>query len=178
MNQTVILCCGVSGAGKSSWSTDYIKKTPNTIRINRDDIRKMMYGTLDGYYQRKDLHRREEAVSEVEELLFVHALGKGQNIIVDNTNLKTTYVRKWTDFVSGWNKNILEDQKPYEIKFAIFSQRDVDELITRVEKRDNLYLEKKDNYIHKQYDNFWKIQDWVLANWPNDVIFHEIKNGQ
>jgi len=178
MNQTVILCCGVSGAGKSTWSTEYLKKTPNTVRINRYDIRKMLFGTLEDYYSRKDLSYREGVVSEVEELLFVHALVKKQNIIVDNTNLKTTYVRKWTDFVLGWNKNILEDEKPYEVKFAIFSQRDVDTLIARVEKRDNLSLaDKKDNYIQKQYDSFWKIQDWILNTYPNDVIFHEIKNG-
>ena len=45
------------------------------------------------------------------------------------------------------------------------------------ERRDNLKKKKKDNYIHKQYDSFWKIQDWILNNYPNDVIFHEIKNG-
>lgn len=173
----VIINVGVSGSGKSTWSTEYLKKTPNTVRINRDDIRKMLFGTLEDYYSRKDLSYREGVVSEVEELLFVHALGKKQDIIVDNTNLKTTYVRKWTDFILGWNKNILEDEKPYEVKFAIFSNRDVDDLIQKVEKRDNILLAKKDNYIHKQYDSFWKIQDWVLNTYPNDVIYHSIKNG-
>lgn len=178
MSQTqVILNVGVSGAGKSTWTTEYIKKTPNTVRINRDDIRKMLFGTLEDYYTRKDLNWREKAVTEVEELLFVHALGKKQNIIVDNTNLKTAYINKWIDFVSGWNNKVLEGEKPIEVKFAIFSNRDVEELITRVEKRDNLYLAKKDNYIHKQYDSFWRIQDHILNTYPNDVIFHEIKNG-
>ena len=178
MSQTqVILNVGVSGAGKSTWTTEYIKKTPNTVRINRDDIRKMLFGTLEDYYTRKDLNWREKVVTEVEELLFVHALGKKQNIIVDNTNLKTAYINKWIDFVSGWNSTILEGEKPIEVKFAIFSNRDVEELITRVERRDNLYLAKKDNYIHKQYDSFWKIQDHILNTYPNDVIFHEIKNG-
>ena len=177
MSQKVIINVGVSGSGKSTWSTEYLKKTPNTVRINRDDIRKMLFGTLEDYYIRKDLNYREGVVTEVEELLFVHALGKKQNIIVDNTNLKTSYINKWVDFVSGWNKNILPDEKPIEVKFAIFSQRDVDELITRVERRDNIYLAKKDNYIHKQYDSFWRIQDYILNTYPNDVIFHEIKNG-
>lgn len=177
MSQKVIINVGVSGSGKSTWSTEYLKKTPNTVRINRDDIRKMLFGILEDYYIRKDLNYREGVVTEVEELLFVHALGKKQNIIVDNTNLKTSYINKWVDFVSGWNNStILEKEEPVQIKFALFSQRDVNELINRVEKRDNILLPKKDSYIHKQYDSFWKIQDWVLNTFPDDVIFHEIKN--
>ena len=37
----VILCRGIQGSGKTTWAKQYCKEHPNTIRVNRDDIRQM-----------------------------------------------------------------------------------------------------------------------------------------
>lgn len=37
----LILCRGIQGSGKTTWAKQYCKEHPNTIRVNRDDIRQM-----------------------------------------------------------------------------------------------------------------------------------------
>ena len=37
----IILCRGIQGSGKTTWAKQYCKEHPNTIRVNRDDIRQM-----------------------------------------------------------------------------------------------------------------------------------------
>lgn len=49
----LIILVGISGSGKSTWATEYIQKNPDTLRINRDDIRKSLVGTLKNYYPRR-----------------------------------------------------------------------------------------------------------------------------
>lgn len=44
----VIITVGISGSGKSTWSTNFIKENPKYLRLNRDDIRKTLVGDLDG----------------------------------------------------------------------------------------------------------------------------------
>lgn len=63
--QQVIINVGVSGAGKTTWSTQYMKKNIGNYRINRDSIRLQLVGTLDDYYQRKDLNYLEKLVTEI-----------------------------------------------------------------------------------------------------------------
>lgn len=35
----IILCRGIQGSGKTTWAKQYCKEHPNSIRVNRDDIR-------------------------------------------------------------------------------------------------------------------------------------------
>ena len=35
----LILCRGIQGSGKTTWAKQYCKEHPNSIRVNRDDIR-------------------------------------------------------------------------------------------------------------------------------------------
>ena len=41
MKRKIILCRGIQGSGKSTWAKRYCEEHPNTIRLNRDDIRKI-----------------------------------------------------------------------------------------------------------------------------------------
>ena len=43
----IIFLVGMSGAGKSTYATKYINDNPDTIRVNRDDLRKTFVGTLE-----------------------------------------------------------------------------------------------------------------------------------
>jgi len=42
----IIICVGIIAAGKSTWAREEVKKNPNTVRINRDDIRSMMHNYI------------------------------------------------------------------------------------------------------------------------------------
>ncbi len=169
MIQQVIINIGVSGSGKTTWSTDYIFKHPNTIRINRDDLRKHFYGSLSGYYQYIYLNKRETYITNTEELLFIGAIQAGYDIIIDNTNLKPLYIRKWLDFVKAYNDlrgtNI-------EVKFKIFPENNQGLLKNRILIRDsNIFGDIKElAYINKQISSLPGIIKYVEDNYKTQII--------
>lgn len=172
MSQTVIINVGPSGAGKSTWSTAYIKENPNFIRINRDDIRKLLRGSLDWYYQQEgsQLRRIENYVSSLEELLFVQSLSQGFSLILDNTHLKPSYIQKWIDFVTGWNS---DQTVPVEVKFKLFNETNSRELKARVAKREGIDIwnnQDKFDYIDKQVNSTRSAISYVEDNYKTQIL--------
>jgi DNA transposition AAA+ family ATPase len=43
MASKLIVMKGLPASGKTTWSKAYVKSHPNTVRINRDDLRLMLY---------------------------------------------------------------------------------------------------------------------------------------
>lgn len=170
MKQQVIINIGVSGSGKTTWSTNFIKKNPKYFRINRDDIRKMLVGTLEGYYSSPEFISRETYVSEIEEILFVNSLGKGKSVILDNTHLKPSYIQKWVDFVAAWNEDLEESEK-VDFVFAIFQENNIQELKKRVNVRDAPSSWKALDYIDKQATSIRSAVAYATDNYPNNIIF-------
>lgn len=167
MAQQVIINVGVSGAGKSTWTRSELHNRYNTIRINRDSIRESLYGTLDGYYDRKDLRQREENVTRIEEMLFVDAMKLGQSIIVDNTNLKGEYIKKWVNFVRAYNDVFKSDIKVY---FKIFPENNAEVLKKRVNVRDAPLGWDKLNYIDKQVKSLEGAIAYVKKNHKDQIL--------
>jgi len=149
MSQTLIINVGVSGAGKTTWSIEYIKKNPRTVRINRDDLRVALKGTLDGYYDqdRGFLNATEDMINKLEEYTLIQALMKGFSVIIDNTNLKPAYINRWTDLLREWNE---DEEVKVDLKFKIFPLNDAQVLKKRVNVRDAPLGWDKLDYIDKQ----------------------------
>lgn len=80
------------------------------LRINRDDIRCLLYGynddTISEYYGREDLHKLEKQVTKYEDTLIHEGLAEGKTIIIDNTNLSKEYIERF----KFWNV-------PMEVRF-------------------------------------------------------------
>jgi len=167
--QQVIINVGVSGAGKSTWSTFYMKQNIGNYRINRDSIRLQLVGTLDDYYIRKDLNFLEKLVTEFEEIQFINLLGQGASIIVDNTNLKPSYIQKWVDFVQVWNED-LPELKKVQVKFKLFPENNAHLLKQRVNKRDAPLGWDKLNYIDKQVNSIRSAIAYVEDNYKDQII--------
>lgn len=168
--QQVIINVGISGSGKTTWSSDFIKNNENWLRINRDDIRKTLVGNLDGYYQRKDLNNIEELVSKLENNCFTRVINSQYNIIIDNTNLKKDFINRHINTLNFLNNSQLYDLKEkYNIdyKFKIFDVP-VQRCIERVSKRDT-FLTNID-YIYKQYQQFEQIKQYLETNYKNKII--------
>ena len=86
---------GPSGAGKTTWATQYIKQNSQTVRVNRDSIRQQLYGENNrSYYKHPDfvIQAREIVVSKVECATIQTALDAGYDVIIDNTNLQKMYI--------------------------------------------------------------------------------------
>lgn len=166
MSKEVIICVGCSGAGKSSWAAQFIKDNPNYLRINRDDIRKTLVGDLDGYYQRKDLNSIELEINDIEEYLFNTIIGlHSKSVIIDNTNLKQSYINRWLKLIQN------EEDYKLDFKFKLFDI-ELEEAINRVIIRD--LPEGKTifdaSYIDKQHSDYQQIKQWIINNYKDKII--------
>ena len=73
---------GVPGCGKSTYAA-----TTGKSVINRDSIRKMLFGSEDAFGV------DEELVTEIQNTLLKHYLSKDYDVIVDNTNIEWQHVK-------------------------------------------------------------------------------------
>ena len=176
MKQEVLIMVGISGSGKTTYTKQWLKTHPNYIRINRDDIRKVLVQNLDGYYQRKDLQELEAMVTSIETTIFNRAIIKGFSVVIDNTNLTKEYVFKWTDSIE-----VFKDAKDKEIKL-MFKILDVDPTIckTRVMYRDNFMENQTEDaiasfidkvaYIDKQASQFKNVREYIKMYFQDKII--------
>ena len=168
----VIINVGISGSGKSTWTTNFIKNL-NFLRINRDDIRKVCVGDLKDYYKRPDVNNIEtHIISIIEYDLFINYLEMNINCIIDNTNLKKEYIKKWIDLCE--DHDIEYQFKLFDCDLNIAKERvllrDFPHLITfdtGIQHFSNI-LEL--NYIDKQYENYNNIKKWILENYEDKII--------
>lgn len=165
--QQVIINVGVSGSGKSTWSTEFIRQYSKVVRINRDSLRLMYVGDLDGYYQRKDLQLIESLVSQAEDTLLVQALARGFSVIIDNTNLSPKYIHKWMDIINDWNT---DEEEKVQVKFRIFPEANVTILKKRVNVRDAPLGWDKLDYIDKQVVSLKNAVSFVEQHYKDKII--------
>lgn len=165
--QQIIFNIGVSGSGKTTWTTDQIKNNPNTLRINRDDLRRVLVGDLKGYYQRPDLNSIETIISNTEAHMIVEALRRNYNIIFDNTNLRSSYINDKINMVEHWSEVFNKD---INIKFKIFNEINPDLLKLRVSQRDNISLNNDTAYIDKQIKSFNNIVSYIKEYYKDQIL--------
>lgn len=135
--QKIILTVGIPGSGKSTWAKNEIAQDPdNWCRINNDDIRAMMNGSVFS----KDY---EKFVTETRNLILREALKRGKNIIIDNLNLNKAH---FADAVKA-AKSVSGEFQVMEMAFYI----DVEDAIARDAKREG-----KANVGEQVIRKFWK----------------------
>lgn len=120
--QKIFLPVGIPGSGKSTWAKAEVAKDPdNWCRINNDDIRAMLNGSVwSAEY--------EKFITETRTFLIREALKRGKNVIVDNLNINR---RRFDDVVKiarAVNGNFQVIEKPFYIE--------VEEAIERDSKRE------------------------------------------
>lgn len=161
----VIILVGVSGSGKTTWTTNYIKTFKNTLRINRDSLRQMLVGNLDGYYKRKDLNTIETEITCAEIDIADNLVLNAYDIILDNTNLKPSHVDRWVNYFQKRN---------YNIEFKFFDI-DLKQAKDRIIIRDFLYkdstnIEDNVKYLDKQYLQYHNVKNHIINKYPNNII--------
>ena len=139
----ITVLIGISGSGKSTY-TQKLLEDLNTVRINRDDTRRMLFGvdqSDQSYYSRKNLRACEDLVSETLEDVIYNALQKNRDIVLDNTHLQKKYIDEIL-----FKYNHLAD---IQLKFFDIS---LEEAKTRVQNRgteDVDYIEKQNREYEK-----------------------------
>ena len=99
----LIIMCGVSGSGKSTYAHSLFKSNPSQyLIINRDKIRELIFGyteeSIVDYYKRTDINKCEKEVTHYEDTLINEGLNKNKTVIVDATHLKRKYLERFKNY--------------------------------------------------------------------------------
>lgn len=173
MNNNVIILVGISGSGKSTFATSFLRENQNYLRINRDDIRRTLVGDLRDYYARKNMFSTEMIVDAISKNILINGLLRKYSFVIDNTNLKLKYFQ-----------NIIENAKDrnYTIQFKLFDVdlknaknrvffRDYSEYIFNYEDGNTDFSDNSAlKYIDKQYEDYQAIKQYILKNYESQII--------
>ncbi|GAB4333467.1 MAG: hypothetical protein OHK0038_09640 [Flammeovirgaceae bacterium] len=141
-NLKVIILVGISGSGKSTWAINYLRKNPETVRINRDDLRMMLTNSPVCEPIIEDM------ITEIQDHTIMKALYYKQNVLVDNTNLKTKYIEHIIQLV----------RNKADVEFMVFSMP-----VEKCIERDSQRIQKVgEEVIRKQYEQFIELTEKFL----------------
>jgi predicted kinase len=85
---TLTITRAIPAAGKTTKARAYVAESPTTrARVNRDDLRTQMFGGWTGE------HAHEEAVTAAQHAAVRALLGRGLDVVVDDTNLRAQHAR-------------------------------------------------------------------------------------
>jgi predicted kinase len=125
---------GLPGSGKSTYAKQWVQDDPqHRVRVNRDDIRGMLYATTD----KKLSPEQESHVSAVEKSIARAALQDGLDVIIDATNLNARFIGAWLNM-------------GYEVRFIDFPVA-LEEAIARNAARENPIPEQAIRTMHKRF---------------------------
>ena len=157
----LIIMCGVSGSGKSTYAHNLFKSNPSQyLIINRDKIRELIFGytedSIVDYYKRTDINRCEKEVTLYEDTLINEGLNKNKTVIVDSTHLKRKYLERF----KYWNTETS----------LVIMQSTLEECICNNKKKTR---QVDESIIKKQYERFKALKK-ELSNNPIDFTVTEL----
>lgn len=89
---------GYSGSGKST-SARILSRSFGDSIVSRDNIRTMLTGRADKFVGDSDF---EKTVTKVQLEIVRSLVLNGKNVVIDDTNLSGSYLRKWRDQAACW----------------------------------------------------------------------------
>lgn len=88
---TLHITRGLPGSGKTTFARQWVAHAPHSrARVNRDDLRMMMYGTPVGLTQ-----EQEDQVTTASQTVVSNFLALGMDVIADDTNLDPLHLAQW-----------------------------------------------------------------------------------
>ena len=144
----IIILCGISNSGKSSFASTTVRHNPERyVSVNRDKLREGFYGytedNVSENYHRNDFNYLENQITAVQDNLISFWLKRGKDVIIDATNLKTSYQKDFEKF--GFPTEI--------IYFDVTLKEALTRNMGRKRKVDESVIEKQ----YQQYCNLRKL---------------------
>lgn len=98
----MMLTVGASCSGKTTWAEQYCKDNPETVNINRDDIRfNAVTGGVRDWRLYKFSRSNETAVTGIARGMALDALAERKEIIISDTNLNEAYREEWKELADA-----------------------------------------------------------------------------
>ncbi|HSE99772.1 MAG TPA: AAA family ATPase [Nitrososphaeraceae archaeon] len=142
----ILILSGISNSGKSNYAAKLVQEHPQAFIIVSRDILRYMYGyteeTVKEYYLRSDFNYLENQITAVQGSLINFWLKRGKDVIIDNTNLKKSYIEEFNKF-----------GVPTEVKFFDITLK---EALTRNMSRNRKVDEEVIERQYSQYINLRK----------------------
>jgi predicted kinase len=137
----VILMKGLPGSGKSTLAKKIIAENPEMYkRINRDDLRAMFDNGMTS-------QNNEKFVKKVRDLLIVKSLEEGKSVVIDDTNLSETNLRRVSQLVQEYNSKF-DEKVEVEVREV---NTDLATCIERDALREKPVGEKVIRKMHRQF---------------------------
>lgn len=117
----VYILIGFPGSGKSTWSKNFTKQNENVIIINRDAFRSMIKDEYTFNF------RYEPFIKEATNKALEIALDKGLDIIVDETNIKSSRRKEIISTIRNFENSyglINTDYGKTKIKYMWFTENE------------------------------------------------------
>lgn len=152
MNQKIIVLRGISGSGKTTFCTKFLKDNPDYVRVNRDEFRHMIACTGNNLLPRE----LENLITNMQHSCILESLNLGKNVIIDNTNLKKEYLE---DILLKYNHLADIEIKEFDDSFYPETCK------IRVRLRDNI---TDVSYIDKQITGYSRMKG-------EDLIYHKVQ---
>lgn len=114
----IVLTVGAPASGKSTWSKAEVAKDPNNyVRINNDNLRDMMNGSVwSADY--------EKMITEARNYLIREALKRGKNIIIDNVNANRRHFDDVVKIAKSVNVDVQVYEKAFYEELPVLLERD------------------------------------------------------
>lgn len=112
----LIITRGVPASGKTTWALEWLaeESEPQRVRINRDDIRHMLFGKYTGV--------DEVAVTKMQESLLRAAMKDSYDIVLDNTSLYNKHIKDVLKIARDFYYEV--EYKDFEITLEEAVERD------------------------------------------------------
>jgi predicted kinase len=165
----LLILVGISGSGKSTYSNS--RMNDDCIRINRDSLRTSLFISLDEYYSKDSMYKKELEINSISNLILENSIFSFNTIIIDNTNLNLSYINNNIDWFS---KSCDRNGFDYEIKFKFFDCN-LDVAKRRVVERDFKNEENKEKrkelvkYIEKQHSIYTNVKRSIYELYKDDT---------
>lgn len=146
----LVLTRGLPGSGKSTGARIAAQHAINTVRVNRDDLRDMLFGS------RKLTGEQENAVTVAEKSQVKALLKAGKNVVVDAMHLRNKYVREWAKIAAEHGAEL--------VLFDVFLDTPLEECIRRDKEREGTPSYVGEDVIRGMHKRFFPIPKLDLSD--------------